>query len=99
YMDRTYVATQRIVWESGLFLCWIVAVVPAAFYPVEILPSSVLLIADLMPTTHASLILRGFIGQTPELAYWSPAFGWTMLGVSLVVALLVMFRLARWRQP
>jgi len=86
-------------WQAGLLLSVIVGVIPPAFYPAEILPSNVLPIAYLMPTTHASLILRGFMGQTPELAYWSPAFGWTMLGVSLVVALLVMFRLARWRQP
>src|SRR5207245_8071089 len=85
YIVSTYVTNLRNGWQSGLLLSVIVAVIPPAFYPAEILPPNILPIAYLMPTTHASLILRSFIAQTPELAYATPGCGRPMLGLAVVV--------------
>ena len=98
YIVSTYMTNLRNGWQSGLLLSVVVAVIPPAFYPAEVLPTSVLPIAYLIPTTNAALLLRGFMGETISLPYWSPLFGWGMLGLSILAVLLVMLRLARWRQ-
>ena len=99
YLVSTYVSNLRNGWQSGLLLSVLVGILPPAFYPAEILPSSLLLVAYLVPTTHAVLLLRVLMGQTVSLPGWSPLMGWMALVVMLLVALAATSKVARWRQP
>ena len=99
YLVSTYVSNLRNGWQSGLLLSVIVGILPPAFYPAEILPSSLLWMAYLVPTTHASLLLRVLIGHPVNVAGWTPLLGWAALAVMLSVALAATSRAARWRQP
>lgn len=99
YLVSTYMPNIRNGWQAGLLLSVIVGILPPAFYPAEILPPSLLLLGYAVPTTHASLLLRDFMGDTPKLPHWTPLTGWLVLLASLLVALAVTARAARWRQP
>ncbi len=99
YLVSTYVSNLRNGWQSGLLLSVLVGILPPAFYPAEILPGNLLWVAYLVPTTHAVLLLRTFMGQSIILTGWSPLFGWLALAVTLSVALAATSRTARWRQP
>ena len=99
YLVSTFTSNLRNGWQSGLLLSVIVGILPPAFYPAEILPSNILLVAYAIPTTHAALLIRNSMGSAPTLPYWSPITGWLSMAVSLAVALAVTSRVARWRQP
>jgi ABC-2 type transport system permease protein len=99
YLVSTYVSNLRNGWQSGLLLSVVVGILPPAFYPAEVLSGSLLSVAYLVPTTHAVLLLRTFIGQNTSVSGWSPLLGWLALAVSLLVALVATSRAARWRQP
>ncbi len=99
YLVSTYVSNLRNGWQSGLLLSVLVGILPPAFYPAEILSGSLLLVAYLVPTTHAVLILRMLMGQNVSLPGWSPLMGWLALAFMLLAALAATSRTARWRQP
>ncbi len=95
YLASTYVSNLLNGWQSGLLLSVIVGILPPAFYPAEVLPSNLLWVAYLVPTTHTVLLLRA-LGQTISLAGWSPLVGWAVLAAMLLLALPATSRAARW---
>ncbi len=99
YLASTYVSNLRNGWQSGLLLSVIVGILPPAFYPAEVLPSNLLWVSYLVPTTHSVLLLRVMMGQTVNVPGWSPLIGWIALGAMLLLALVATSRVARWRQP
>lgn len=99
YLVSTFTANIRNGWQSALLLSVIVGILPPAFYPAEVLPSNVLLLAYAVPTTNAALLIRASMGSVPDLPFWSPLLGGFLIVVSLSVTLLVTSRMARWRQP
>ena len=99
YLVSTFTSNLRNGWQSGLLLSVLVGILPPVFYPAEILPHNILLIAYAVPTTHAALLIRDAMGTSPNLPYWSPLVGWLLIAVSLAIALAVTSRVARWRQP
>ncbi len=99
YLVSTFTSNLRNGWQSGLLLSVIVAIIPPVFYPAEILPHNILLVAYAIPTTNAALLIREAMGGTPNLPYWSPFTGWLLIAASLALALAVTSRVARWRQP
>jgi len=99
YLVSTFTSNLRNGWQSGLLLSVLVGIIPPVFYPAEILPHNILLVAYAIPTTHAALLIRDAMGTAPNLPYWSPLTGWLLIAVSLAIALAVTSRVARWRQP
>lgn len=99
YLVSTFTSNLRNGWQSGLLLSVLVGILPPVFYPAEILPNNVLIIAYAIPTTNAALLIRNAIGPTPNLPYWSPLTGWLLIAASLMIALAITSRVARWRQP
>jgi ABC-2 type transport system permease protein len=99
YLVSTFTANLRNGWQSGLLLSVIVGILPPVFYPAEILPYNILLLAYAIPTTNAALLIRGAKGNAPTLPYWSPLIGGLLILASLSVALALTSRVARWRQP
>lgn len=99
YLVSTFTSNLRNGWQSGLLLSVIVGILPPVFYPAEVLPSNILPLAYVIPTTNAALLIRSAMGNAPTLPYWSPLIGGLLILVSLAVALAVTSRVARWRQP
>ncbi len=99
YLVSTFTSNLRNGWQSGLLLSVLVGIIPPVFYPAEILPHNILLVAYAIPTTHAALLIRDAMGTAPNLPYWSPLTGWLLIAVSLAIALAVTSSVARWRQP
>jgi ABC-2 type transport system permease protein len=99
YLVSTFTSNLRNGWQSGLLLSVMVGILPPVFYPAEILPHDILLITYAIPTTNAALLIRDAMGSAPTLPYWSPLIGWLLIAVSLIIALAVTSRVARWRQP
>ncbi len=99
YLVSTFTSNLRNGWQSGLLLSVIVGILPPVFYPAEILPSNVLLLAYAIPTTNAALLIRTAMGNGPNLPFWNPLLGGLLIATSLSVALVVTSRVARWRQP
>ena len=99
YLVSTFTSNLRNGWQSGLLLSVVFGILPPVFYPAEILPNNVLMVAYAIPTTNAALLIRNAIGVTPDLPYWSPLTGWLLIAGALLLALVVTSRVARWRQP
>ena len=99
YLVSTFTSNLRNGWQSGLLLSVLVGILPPVFYPAEILPTNILIVAYAIPTTNAALLIRDAMGSSPNLPYWSPLTGWLLIAAALLLALVVTSRVARWRQP
>jgi ABC-2 type transport system permease protein len=92
----TYVLNTRSAYITVTFIAIIVSVLPPVFYPLRLLPPQVRWLAELVPTTHASVLVQGLSGlpvsSTQTLISWAalPAF----TGAFLALALLK----AKWRE-
>jgi len=92
----TYVLNTRTAFLTVSFISIILSVLPPVFYPMQILPASIRWLSELVPTTHASVLIQGFSGlpvdPSQTLISWValPAF----TGAFLALALLK----ARWRE-
>jgi ABC-2 type transport system permease protein len=92
----TYVLNTRSAFITVSFISIVLSVLPPVFYPVIILPSVLRPIAELVPTTHAAILIRSVMGMPPGgteiLVSWValPAFTLGFLALALLKA--------RWRE-
>ena len=92
----TYVLNTRTAFLTVTFISIILSVLPPVFYPMQILPADFRWLAELVPTTHASVLIQSFaglpVGSSQVILSWIalPAFA----GAFLLLALLK----ARWRE-
>lgn len=92
----TYVLNTRTAFLTVTFISIILSVLPPVFYPMKILPANIRWLAELVPTTHASVLIQGFaglpVGATQTILSWIalPAFAAAFLALALLKA--------RWRE-
>ena len=92
----TYVLNTRTAFLTVTFISIILSILPPVFYPLQLLPSNVRWLAELVPTTHASILVQSFAGlpvsPTQTLISWFalPAFAISFLALALFKA--------RWRE-
>lgn len=92
----TYVLNTRTAFLTVTFISIVLSVLPPVFYPVQILPVDVRWLSELVPTTHASVLIQGLSGlPQPSIqivASWValPAFTAAFLALALLKA--------RWRE-
>lgn len=92
----TYVLNTRTAFLTVTFISIVLSVLPPVFYPMQILPSNIRWLSELVPTTHASVLIQGFsglpVGQSQTALSWFalPAFAATFLALALLKA--------RWRE-
>jgi ABC-2 type transport system permease protein len=92
----TYVLNTRTAFITVTFIATLISILPPVFYPIGILPSSLRPLAELAPTTHASILIQSLSGAHFSLSQIT--LSWIALPTFAAVFLsLAMFK-ARWRE-
>jgi ABC-2 type transport system permease protein len=92
----TYVLNTRTAFVTVTFIATLISILPPVFYPIRILPSYLLPLAELAPTTHASILIQSLSGA--HFSSTQIGVSWIALPVFTAIFLsLAMFK-ARWRE-
>jgi len=92
----TYVLNTRSAFLTVAFISIILSVLPPVFYPISILPAPLRPLAELIPTTHASILIRSVIGMPPDS--FQILVSWLALPVFTLAFLSLALLKARWRE-
>ena len=92
----TYVLNTRSAFLTVGFISIILSVLPPVFYPISMLPSNVRPLAELVPTTHASILIRSVIGLPAD--QFQLLVSWVALPVFTLAFLSLALLKARWRE-
>lgn len=92
----TYVLNTRTAFLTVSFISIILSVLPPVFYPIQVLPARVRWLAQLVPTTHASVLIQGFSGL--PVSYYQTVTSWVALPLFAVAFLSLALLKARWRE-
>ncbi|MDV3278258.1 MAG: ABC transporter permease [Nitrososphaerales archaeon] len=93
----TYVLNTRTAFITISFLSILVSVLPPVFYPIQVIPSQFRWLAELVPTTHASILLQNAIGIQVNASQLT--LSWLALPALTVAFLSLALFKARWREP
>ena len=86
--------TQNAFIING-FITTALSVLPPVYYSVDVLPRSLAVLAEVIPTTEASSLFQGAIGLGYSI---EPAYGFAvLLAATFIMLLLVSFRM-KWRE-
>jgi ABC-2 type transport system permease protein len=93
FMLSSFVKYMRNIWAVQSILAVLITVIPPTFYPYTYIPSSLLNVMAILPTTAAAVVVQGAFGLAP--------MQWPMLFV-LMIETVVYFFLAKhftkWRE-
>jgi ABC-2 type transport system permease protein len=92
----TYVLNTRTAFLTVTFISIILSILPPVFYPMDILPESVRWLSELVPTTHASVLIQGLSGLS--VSYEQTLISWGALPAFTVAFLALALLKARWRE-
>jgi ABC-2 type transport system permease protein len=92
----TYVLNTRTAFLTVTFISIILSVLPPVFYPMQILPAQVRWLSELVPTTHASVLIQGLSGL--PVTYTQTLTSWIALPLFTVAFLALALLKARWRE-
>jgi ABC-2 type transport system permease protein len=92
----TYVLNTRSAFLTVAFISIILSVLPPVFYPISMLPSRLRPLAELVPTTHASILIRSVIGLPAD--QFQLLVSWVALPVFTLAFLSLALLKARWRE-
>ncbi len=87
--------TQNAFVING-FITTILSVLPPVYYPISILPTYLVPVAAILPTTSASSMFQGAMGLGYSI---DPVYAFAILGVASVVLLLLVSFKMKWREP
>lgn len=87
--------TQNAFIING-FITTVLSVLPPVYYSVSVLPRVLVPIAEVIPTTEASVLFQGATGLGYSVP---PAFCYAVLITATVVLLLLVSFRMRWREP
>ncbi len=92
----TYVLNTRTAFLTVAFISIILSVLPPVFYPIQIIPNRLRWLAEIVPTTHSSVLIQNAIGiSTPPT---QTTLSWLALpAFALVFLLLALFK-AKWTE-
>ena len=92
----TYVLNTRSAFLTVAFISIILSVLPPVFYPLQIIPDRLRWLAEIVPTTHSSVLIENAIGlpTAPSQAMLS----WLALPAFTMVFLLLALFKAKWTE-
>jgi len=73
----TYVLNTRTAFLTVTFISIILSILPPVFYPMDVLPANVRWLSELVPTTHASVLIQGLSGL--PVSYEQALISWGAL--------------------
>jgi len=92
----TYVLNTRTAFLTVAFISIVLSVLPPVFYPLQIIPERLRWLAEIVPTTHSSVLIQNAIGiQTPP---GQTTLSWLALPVFALVFLLLALFKAKWTE-
>jgi ABC-2 type transport system permease protein len=92
----TYVLNTRSAFLTVSFISIIFSVLPPVFYPLQLIPPSFRWVAELVPTTHASVLVQAAVGLPSSSG--QVLLSWAALPAFTVVFLLLALFKAKWRE-
>ena len=92
----TYVLNTRSAFLTVAFISIVLSVLPPVFYPITVLPAQLRPLAELIPTTHASVLIRSVIGMPTD--QFQLLVSWVALPVFTLAFLSLALLKARWRE-
>jgi ABC-2 type transport system permease protein len=92
----TYVLNTRSAFLTVSFISIILSVLPPVFYPLQLIPASFRWVAELVPTTHASVLVQSSVGL-PSIP-GQVLLSWVALPAFTIVFLLLALFKAKWRE-
>jgi len=92
----TYVLNTRTAFLTVAFISIILSVLPPVFYPLQIIPDRLRWLAEIVPTTHSSVLIQNAIGiPTPPA---QTTLSWLALPLFAVVFLFLALFKAKWTE-
>lgn len=92
----TYVLNTRTAFLTVTFISIVLSVLPPVFYPMQILPANIRWLSELVPTTHASVLIQGFSGLS--ISHSQTVLSWVALPAFAAAFLALALLKARWRE-
>jgi ABC-2 type transport system permease protein len=92
----TYVLNTRTAFLTVSFISIILSVLPPVFYPFQVIPAQLRWLAELVPTTHSSVLIQSAVGL-PSVAAQITA-SWLALPLFTALFLSLALFKARWRE-
>ncbi len=92
----TYVLNTRTAFLTVTFISTLISILPPVFYPIKILPSFLRPIAELAPTTQASILIQSLSGA--HFASSQIELSWIALPLFTTFFLSLALFKARWRE-
>jgi ABC-2 type transport system permease protein len=92
----TYVLNTRTAFLTVAFISIILSVLPPVFYPLQIIPERLRWFAEIVPTTHSSVLIQSAVGLPTAQSQISVS--WLALPVFTIVFLSLALFKARWTE-
>jgi ABC-2 type transport system permease protein len=92
----TYVLNTRTAFITVTFIATLISILPPVFYPLRILPGFLKPLAELVPTTHASILIQSLEGVSFSSSQIT--LSWIALPVFAAIFLSIAMFKARWRE-
>jgi ABC-2 type transport system permease protein len=92
----TFVLNTRTAFLTVAFISIILSVLPPVFYPLQIIPDQLRWLAEIVPTTHSSVLIQSAVGlPTPSSQI---AMSWLALPVFTIIFLSLALFKAKWTE-
>lgn len=92
----TYVLNTRTAFLTVTFISILLSVLPPVFYPIQVIPAQLRWAAELVPTTHSSLLIQSAMGLPSTTS--QTVTSWVALPVFALLFLLLALYKAKWRE-
>jgi len=92
----TYVLNTRTAFLTVAFISIVLSVLPPVFYPVQIIPDRLRWLAEIVPTTHSSVLIQYAVGLPTSQSQVSGS--WFALPLFTVVFLSLALFKAKWTE-
>jgi ABC-2 type transport system permease protein len=92
----TYVLNTRTAFLTVAFISIILSVLPPVFYPLQIIPTNLQWLAEIVPTTHSSVLIQSAVGLPTTQAQAS--MSWLALPIFTIVFLSLALFKAKWTE-
>jgi ABC-2 type transport system permease protein len=92
----TYVLNTRTAFLTVSFISIVLSVLPPVFYPLQIVPDQLRWLAELVPTTHSSVLIQAAVGLQSTAS--QTLMSWLALPVFTIIFLSLALFKAKWTE-